>query len=676
MAGFDQNDEATDYRWGYRADALRTSGGVVSYNGFVFPPALSSGVTVVPEYDDSGRTVKYLTVALSIQFILTDAQVDPADLEDLSPISSQFISSMLARLTQPCQQLQFTAQGFGNFSVNAVSGGGIGMAFQDIDFGPKPQVLEWEPLGGGNAARVEWLCTTRIPACPSALGELIQFNYSISWGIDNAGFVFRTVEGFAELPATRSTTGGTQASDFIGTNFNGFNKVRTKLLNAFPFLHNYKRQFFFRTRNNRKFIDFKIEDVEIRSDGEIPPGASEIELNQNITSSLEDGAFYKWKITYSGRIDAIRLPASQGGVSAGKQLAWVWIGKLITQKRQQFEDVIRSNFNRLNTTDKNAILDILDLPNDSTNKDIVNSQNATALIYPIYVSITDSLYSNILLFTVSYIGIMTTSLLGRAVGLFDRVNIPGLNKDDWIKAIVDGDVTTVSINSQYPKEEMVVDLCHPISAPRAPVNPPNPRDTLNRTGDRILSMEVPDEGQDWTNYQNDIIYYDEAGTVVNSTLSPGDLPTQDELPPVQNNVIPTEQDNAPFLRSHGITENDLSRDVVKVYRASYGISKVRMVGKASRFAGKINAPKLLGVGPGVVYNKSTGEVSINPSNAGGAIAHRLGTSKVLHQTKKTGLTRDGSPVVQHECQWDLWYVLDRTPTNGKVSTTGIPNRFQ
>lgn len=668
MAGFDLNDPADDDRWGYRADFLRTSGGIVSYNGYAFPPALSSGVTVVPEYDDAGRTVKYITVAISIKFIHTDTSADitqagipGTSYEQLSPVIA---TDLRTRLSQPCQTLMFTAQGFGDFIVNGVSAGSV----QDVDYGPKPQVLEWKPLGGGNAAEVEWLCTTRIPAC-SKIGPFIQLSYNISWGIDDTGFIFKTVEGFVEIPSTRSATvGSTNASPALNTNFTAFNQLRLHLAKLFPFHPKFKRQFFFRLRNNKKFIDFKIEDVEIRSSSMMLPGAAEVELNQNISASLEDGGFTKWKVTYSGRIDAVNLPGQKGGVPEAKKLAWAWLGKLIVQKRLQFQNHIRNNADKMSPEEKEEILDMMGKGGLFAPPLVKDTFNEVAIVYPTYISITDSLYSNILLFTISYIAFTTTSLINKALGLFDSVKIDGLSQDTWIRTIEEGKVTTARIEFDYPRSDLVIDLCHTPSATEPSTS--DTKTTESRREVSISSIEAPEEGKDWKDYQNSAIYYSDEGTVVSGSLSPQVEPTTENLGPIKGGKFENEDDNNPFPPTDPIpailtpqTGTSQSTPEISVYKPAKGVTMVRMVGHAVRFGGKISPPRLLGAGAGVVYNVQTGEVTI-AEGQGGAIAHRIGRSKVLHSTRKIGLLRNGKPIVEHTCRWDLWYVLDRIPRGG------------
>jgi hypothetical protein len=124
MPGFDGNDRQSESPLGYRADVLQPA--VSSYNGYVFPPALNSGVTVVPEYDDSGRTVKYLTIAVSVSFIVTDMHLYGYETANLSVSAKNsgmetVTKSLITRLSQPCQSLIFTARGYGDFVVNGLS---------------------------------------------------------------------------------------------------------------------------------------------------------------------------------------------------------------------------------------------------------------------------------------------------------------------------------------------------------------------------------------------------------------------------------------------------------------------------------------------------------------------------------------------------------------------------
>ena len=678
MPGFD-NDPMYDHNLGYRSGLLQS--GVKSYNGYVFPPCLKSQITVVPEYDDAGRTTKYLTVAITLEFILTDSTIaaneDPGSDTFRSAIMHQNVNTLLKRLCQPCQSLIFTASGFGDFKVN--SSGGV----TDVDFGPKPQVIEYEMLGGSQAAKVTWLCVTRIPPCPGeAVGPLVQFSYSSSWTLDNAGFMTRTIEGSAEMPLTRASQNGSQhASDRVPFPQDKLDLVQKKILNAFPRNQRFKRQVSFSFRPNKKTITFKIEDVEIQSNLAYFPGASNIEISQNMSSSLEDGGFLHWKIVYSGTIEAVNGKGpSFGQVSYGKALAWLWLGKFLQQKRQLFEDTVNAAAVNTNIPVPKQNEDIADVITNEiyswAPKTEASGYNGGAVIYPIHISITDNLYGSSLQFTIAYAAIVTTSLLAKATGLFQPIhNIQGLKGDSWVKYISDAKVDNLSTHIAE-SSDLIVDLCHGVNAPST--TEPTTNITEKLKTEPITSVTAPQEGKDWIDYKCDFRFIQDHQNIISTKLHADTTNTQDTYTEQQMTDINKEMSNFPYTGTFPtLSSGDVGdkRVETKVYSPNPSVCYVEMKGYAIRLNGKINPPVLLGVGDGIGWLASKGVV-IDPAK-GGALAHQYGEDKVVHSVERTGLKdTNGNEVVRHYCSWTRTYVLDRKPASGKVTTTGLPHRFK
>lgn len=693
MPGFDNNDRQSEAILGYRAHALQAE--VSSYNGFAFPPALSSGVTVVPEYDDSGRTLKYLTIAVSVSFIVTDTTIYAFDTANQSNSSKALgmeavTKSLITRLSQPCQPLIFSAKGYGDFSVNTPGG------IRDVDFGPKPQVIEMEPLGGSQAYRVEWLCVTRVPPClRDSTGQLIQFNYSTSWGMDPAGFMIRTVEGSAEIPKTRTPNqAGVHSNNFVQFPYTEFQLIKNKILKAFPMSPGFRRQVFYGWRENRKVLTFKIEDTEIRSDSPFLPGISNIDLSQNMQSSLEDGAFLKWRVSYSADIEVVNSK-TVGGISEAKKIAWVWIGKFLQEKRKLFEKVVLQNTNTINNpapvppnpavgplpplTGNTGVDTMVQMYNLGSSMSELKGYNTGCMIYPVHISITDSIYGNFIGLTVSYVAIITSDLLGQACGLFDKVEIQGLNQDSWVRYAEATNVFTESIHTNE-ESEVIVDLCHPVSAPASQKKESSTSGSKKKT-EPLLSASIPESEKSWEYYDNKFEFMDENFTVIGSRLHDRTEDTTDTVKPTQMEQYAAEMANVPFevggtpTPSSGDTADE--RKQVKAYSPNPPVCYVRMIGKASRFSGRINPPKLIGVGLGIGRDATTGKPMITDAAKGGALAHKYGGSNIRRWVEKTGLMDDkGKQVIRHHCVWNELYVLDRVPTSGQVNTTGIPHRFQ
>lgn len=691
MAGFDALDPETEKALGYRSRVLMNSTSVVSYNGYKFPPALHSSVTVVPEYNEAGTSVKYLTVALSIEFVSTNEAYTDLEFHSLSQQDQKTEThtsqvSLRDRLTQPCQSLEFSASGYGNFVVNTPSSV---YNLTDVDYGPKPQVVEWEPLGGARAARIQWLCVTRIPPHKHSNGSFVQLDYSVQWGIDNAGFMIRSIEGFIEIPLTRTPNQtNIHASNSLIFAEHKFNLLRDHILKAFPELWGFKRQYFYRIKNNRKIITFRVEDTEIRSDSPFFPGISNVQVSENVLSSLDEGggAFRKWRITYSGSIEVVKSKKNSVSVFDNKKLAWVWLTKMLQERRKQFQGIVEDRA-AVQKTVSNMVpliktMEELDSFTANTFDEYtpVFGTNVECVIYPVLVSITDEIYDNIILFTISYAAVITSDLIIQSSGLFQPLKTDQLDKSTHVKYIQDTNAHDPSVQP-YQSQEYIIDMCSPVIVSQETTQSsavPTLRDKRNS----LFAVTQPENGRDWLYYDIDFYYLDKSQNVIGTSLHnrPEEVA---ELFPIQSNTqtIDDEMKNNPFRNKDivdSVSNPDNYKEEVKVYSPTPNVCFIRMTGNAARFNGSITPPVLVGVGEGITLNAS-GKGVILPANEhlGGALAKKYGQDIVKRKTTRTGLTdQRGKPINKVECYWVKTYILDRPPRSGKAFTTGIPQRFE
>jgi len=82
-ATYGPNDPQYSNSVGYRSASVANVGAgtgadvsEVSYNGFIFPPTHNSSISVIQEYDDHRRTVKFLTIALTVNAVITPVDAD------------------------------------------------------------------------------------------------------------------------------------------------------------------------------------------------------------------------------------------------------------------------------------------------------------------------------------------------------------------------------------------------------------------------------------------------------------------------------------------------------------------------------------------------------------------------------------------------------------------------
>ncbi len=182
---------------------------VLSYNGCVFSPLFVTNVHGKVVKDAANRTTKLMEYDIEADGYVTL----PDGLPSISPI----MVTLRTLLTAQAGELVYRGRGM-DLVINppgAVAASPGLTSTRDAVWGPAPELLEFQPLGGGNSAKVRWSVKVRIPETPPAtvggggLGgrlpaPLLQFNYETNLSYDEAGYSSFTVKGTLEIATTRS----------------------------------------------------------------------------------------------------------------------------------------------------------------------------------------------------------------------------------------------------------------------------------------------------------------------------------------------------------------------------------------------------------------------------------------------------------------------------------------
>jgi hypothetical protein len=166
---------------------------VTEYNGYTFPAAESidtTGYSVTPLYDASGRTVWACRFRIAMEWILANAEATDGEADD-----------MIARLTKPAGVLKYQNRGFGvrNETINE---GNV----RDADWGPKPGPVELVPVGAGRTTKARWSVEFTVPTCDDAIYYGIrEFTFTVDVSQDESGYSTRTYTGTVKIAQTRRT---------------------------------------------------------------------------------------------------------------------------------------------------------------------------------------------------------------------------------------------------------------------------------------------------------------------------------------------------------------------------------------------------------------------------------------------------------------------------------------
>jgi hypothetical protein len=180
--------------------------GILSYNGCVFSPLYETKINGIVVKDNAGRTTKLMEYTLEADGYVT--------LPDNANSTAGVVTTLRQLLTAQAGILVY--QGRGNdFVVNQP---GVAMRNgpgRDVAWGPVPELLDFQPLGGGRSAKITWKVKFRISEISGdqsarqnlygAPGPVLQFNEETSVTYDEAAYSTLSIRGTLEIPLTRAT---------------------------------------------------------------------------------------------------------------------------------------------------------------------------------------------------------------------------------------------------------------------------------------------------------------------------------------------------------------------------------------------------------------------------------------------------------------------------------------
>lgn len=193
--------------------------GVLSYNGCTFSPLFTSEVKGRCIKDKALRTTKYMEYDISVDGYVT--------LPESSTSISPTMDTLRRLLTAQAGVLVYRGRGC-DIIVNTTPNN------RDVSWGPSPELLEFQPLGGGLSAKVRWQVKVRIPetkqkstSINSLTGvslagiaiPLLEFTYdcNISYGEDYYSTI--SCSGTLEVPLTRNPNQGTRTVPYTADDF-------------------------------------------------------------------------------------------------------------------------------------------------------------------------------------------------------------------------------------------------------------------------------------------------------------------------------------------------------------------------------------------------------------------------------------------------------------------------
>lgn len=505
----------------------------LQYNGYPFNDYTNIFVNVEMIYDDAERTIKYHRYKVrAITTIYAEAN---------DSYCGEHFRRIRQLLSKAGQQLTLDHEGFGprlvvNFNDTSV---------RDVEFGPKPRVLSWSPVGDTNAVEVVWECEFSIPTCTGdgnvRFSGLSSFNYGITFSVDTYGYSTRAISGYLEIAMTRNGQAIPDTADAY------------REIIVMPRLVNFERTHSFSLSPDKRRLDFSIVDTEIRTPNAYPPGVVKIRANHRVGWSRRSLATLPNSISATIELDK-HQPRSR---------AWE-IFRSIVADRTAYA-----------TGNKKTFLEALEI-----DEDIYGDSISFSLAYRIYFTDKRGALSHIF----------------DSTGLFEKP--PG----DWVawsaSMLQSQSLRGNSLLRHVPSEDQIVDLCVNELLPQQSypyAATPQPMSSYTR-----FCNQRPAPNESWLRFDASITSIEDVPATEQITLGGDDLEGKDfdpTDPTASNGVTDAEEQIIRFIEEApaglrfqwiGYAER-VGWDIPKPSRLTFGNTTLKRIGKG------LFRKKLLGV---------------------------------------------------------------------------------
>lgn len=264
----------------------------LTYNGITFPTESLVTISGNQTRDQADRTTVYTTYKIHVDTVISPTA--PTNFATSRANELTTLPAMKRFLATAGQPLVITGTGFGNVRILT----GLGDTHEEVAWGPKPEILTWEPLGVLSAHMI-WECTVRVLDCrcppegSARRKELLAYNFTVSHSVDEQGYTSRTIAGYAEIPMTRRAGGAAAAGNrLMPDNADLYWNENFTYPPIPPFCRRTQNQ---RTvSEDKRRLNFSVTDQELPAN--IMP-AGVLECRASHTTSTQSAAFLKQTAT-------------------------------------------------------------------------------------------------------------------------------------------------------------------------------------------------------------------------------------------------------------------------------------------------------------------------------------------------------------------------------------------
>lgn len=363
------------------------SQGSLQYNGFTFPPAISTRVASVPVYDSTGRSVKYVVHTIQVETIVFPGADSLLLLNPTFPVSltatdgvrstATGLEGLRMKLLESGKPLVFAGKGFGAIAVNSET---------DVAYGPRPRIMQWEPLPNNCAARIVWAVDVAISECAAidgytgAASRILEKTYAADWSIDDHGYTTRTFSGMIEIAGSLRSDG---VPLVIADQYRQYIDV------LLP--EGFKRQQSYQQSPDQRRLTWRITDTEIRSKYPLHRGVVDANVQHSVSSSGPTIGQH-WLVGVSGSFSVAN--------GHDKWFAWLMFLQVVKHRRQAAIDHAR-----------------IKIGNDEG-----GATKKYGHAFPVSLSVNDDVFGTSISFALQWLVFTTYETMFKASGMFAKID--------------------------------------------------------------------------------------------------------------------------------------------------------------------------------------------------------------------------------------------------------------
>lgn len=280
--------------------------GILSYNGCLFSPLYETKLTAKIMPDDAKRITKIVEYTLTADGYVTL----PSGANTIDPT----MRNLRDLLTQHGGTLVYQGRGL-DLVVNppgVVSGDRLSRrkATLDVQWGPVPDLVEFQPLGCGKSAKVQWKVTARVPEVDGSAIGILQLAYETVVAYEEDGFSTISVRGVLEVPLTRGPGLDKRNPLYTADNFRGM--LQKRILGSIDLSRFRITRREFPISMDKRTLTFDVQAQE-RPYMDLPPDCMLARGNYNVRPAKAGMGLTVWlctlKATYTVKMNAPRRTA-------------------------------------------------------------------------------------------------------------------------------------------------------------------------------------------------------------------------------------------------------------------------------------------------------------------------------------------------------------------------------